>query len=125
MTPTPTELHLAAMRIVDNGPGSRQYWESGRCIEDARDLARYVLDTVRFDDDEPVTGPRLIVLGFGYRKDGGGVLYSPCNRLRVWVDPIERWSVDSERIPEPLWPKTMGQFRALCRVLGITLTEEK
>jgi hypothetical protein len=113
MTSTPKELLAAATWIAQDNLNSQP----------AKMLAAHILATVRADDEDPVTGPRLIVLDFWYRTDGGGVLYSPCNRLRVWVGPIERWSVDSERIPEPLWPKTMGEFRRLCRVLGITLPE--
>ena len=97
-------------------------------------LANHILATVHEDDDEPLTEEWLI-LHAGLCDDNAYTLTSGSDSIDVTLikQSAKEWSAtwgDFENNCDGEWPvyiKTRGQFRDLCRVLGITLskTEEK
>ena len=112
---TAKELRQAAenvLGIVNDPPG----WTAK--IIDSKRLASHVLATVRDDDDEPVTEEWL-----------GTVKPSRPFITHVGPDVIDAhychngtyyWGFSTKH----LWEMTRGQFRSLCRGLGIVLEEK-
>jgi hypothetical protein len=103
--------------------------EVRRCgSEPACDIADYILVTVRDDDDEPVTwdwlAERMTLLPDDrYRVErrtiGSMYVHRHHGPLVFVVNCVE---IDGEYAAlNP--PKTRGQFRSLCRGLGIELKE--
>lgn len=117
---TAKELRIAAEVVLayDGLPHADYVQVEGlQFHEDAVEIARYILATVRDDDDEPVTYQWLISIKKPYMEnrkiwwnfDGYTVsTSSSCARFHCNHMPIA--SV-----------KTRGQFRAMCKGLGIVL----
>lgn len=85
-------------------------------------FARHILATVRDDDDEPVTYERLAAFGPKVRDDemGGVELSFGCLEIYGARDNECLWIASSKDSNAML---DMGQFRSLCRGLGIELKE--
>ena len=92
--------------------------EYGKSIEDERACVDYILATVRDDDDEPVTS--FWLSGFGDVMDGFHYIGIICVDATEWEWSLSGMFASSVSIHAP---KTRGQFRSLCRGLGIALKE--
>lgn len=130
MTPTPKELLAAATRI-----GTEQDYLG--LTKDRILLADHILATVRPDDDEPVTEIRFIALLPTLRTPADrkanrkheiddintyiSAEFSPSGScfLDVFIRKNGAEKTGAAFLIDPTW----GQFRTLCRVLGITLPE--
>lgn len=106
------KLRQAAERTMD-------YDESDDT--DIDEIARHILATVREDDDEPVTEERVRRCGFSRNAEGILELKYDYDTwlqftegCRVWIDRGDG-SVCVGVV------NNMGQFRSLCRGLGIEL----
>lgn len=128
MTATPKELLDAAQHAMD-------FAECGNTVT----IARHILATVRTDDDEPVTEGRFIALlptlrtpaerknNRKYEIDDIGIYisaeFSPSGScfLDVFIRKNGAEKTGAAFLIDPTW----GQFRTLCRALGITLPEVK
>ena len=107
------EIHLAS--INEAKVTSKELFAAAEAVvHDTSDevdiytVARHVLATVRADDDEPLTN-----VFFGKWTDCGGPDFEICanDTVRIWVHG--NWC------PLPA-VKTRGDFRTLCRLLGVT-----
>lgn len=114
MTATPKELLEAATNTT-------QGRVSVRCAELC---ALYIRSTVRADDDEAITLEWIQQLGF--ERTVVTSRYEKLIKTGWWLT----WDTDGDcclsthcSVPLPNNPKTRGQFRSLCRALGITLPE--
>lgn len=101
-------------------------------------IATHILATVRADDDEPVTPARLNMLGIreSSGSDGGhGIEYLlPPSKHDADDGDDDDYRLDTRHVLNGGWRvtaqgyriayfDTMGELRALCRALGILLTE--
>lgn len=115
---TAKELRRAALMVSGKEPHPSGF---GGMIADARTLAAHILSTVRDDDDEPVTYERLCFIKKPYME----------NRKIWWNFDGFTVSINSSgaRFHCNHMPiasaQTMGQFRSLCRGLGIVLEEKE
>lgn len=77
----------------------------------SRSIAQHIIATVRADDDEPLTN-----VFFGTWTDCGGpdLEIGANDTVRIWVHG---------KCCPLLAVKTRGEFRQLCRLLGVELTE--
>lgn len=113
MTPTPKELLESAQHAMD-------FAECGNTLT----LARHILATVRADDDEPMSNEWM------------NVMWEPSECGLFWWLGLELY-VETGTFGYTLWHAgigsrpvilvlditSRGQFRSLCRALGLTLPE--
>lgn len=87
-------------------------------------FARHILATVREDDDEPVSEERFRSISNSTFCGFPAVLHALGHRGVAWLDygPAVTFGDDEFDIL-PVHLATMGQFRSLCRGLGIELKE--
>jgi hypothetical protein len=109
--PTPAELLAAAEHCLATSEGRYDGTSLGACL-----MARYIQATTRQDDDEPL-GDWF----FGLWKSGA---IPPIFRS-TWIGNTLVASVQVIGLETQTKCRTRREFRALCRVLGITLPETK
>ena len=111
------ELRHAAGLVL--GDFSHPYGWSGM-IEDSKRLAEHILATVRDDDDEPVSEEWFRSVSTIANIFGPTIHYQ--GRYLTWFE----WGIgyyDNDTDAVPVTTTTRGQFRALCKGLGIELKE--
>jgi hypothetical protein len=96
----------------------------------AQILANHILATVRADDNEPVTYDWLVPFFKPYQIGAskfwalGPLEFAEVSYFGDGTTPIaDDWVVDHEKLGDLLVPRTRGQFRTLCWLLGIILPE--
>ena len=100
------ELREAAQRLIDNV----RLWEADKLDLDLIEAADYILAKVRDDDDEYADQVWQSLVTFDAAIGDGKWIVA--KMFDTWDD-----------IPKSRSNKTRGQFRSLCRGLGIELKE--
>lgn len=130
MTP---EIRAAAERLRrlanatnDDDPASL-YPETANHMEDLWMVAEVFLSAFPADDDEPLSEPWLLSVGFedrGHELVLQPALMGPTIRyLKTFREFTPGWYVGEARIWRDDTARTCGQLRRLCAALGIPLKE--
>lgn len=118
MTPTPKELLESATNVIMASTSSRS----------ADTIAKHILDNVRVDDDEPVEGEYLESISHLCWPSNPAIRECKVHYYRFvwWKETAGVWRLSLSFCGVEMSVSevaTRGQFRTLCRVLGITLPE--